>query len=138
VLLGHVKELDPPSRYTKTVVGAASLLSFGAIVYQYSGYFPSSPVAFDEMKYLDSLLLLLLVGFLCIVGAVFTDKATRLGLISACVGGFGMLSSTYLGWTPDAIISLVVGLSLLFMGGLAYAAWSLASKPKKKIQAQVN
>lgn len=137
VMLGHVKELDPPSRYTKIVLGAASLLSVGTIAYQYSGYFPSNAVVLDEMKYLDSLLLLLLVAFLCIVGAIISDKATRLGLISACVGGFAMLSSTYLGWTPDETISLVVGLSLLFMGGLAYAAWSLASKPKKKIQSDV-
>lgn len=133
VLLGHVKELDPPSVYTRIVLWVTSVLAFGTIFYQYSTYLPSNSFLLEEMKYIDSLLLLSLVGFICIFGAIFSYKATRLGLISACVGGFAMLSSTYLGWTPDANISLVVGLSLIFMGGLAFAAWSLASKPKHRL-----
>ncbi|WP_315922936.1 hypothetical protein [Mesorhizobium sp. SP-1A] len=132
-LLGHVKELDPPSIHTRTVLGTNAFLVFSALIYQYGYYLPIASMPFEEMKYLDSFLLLTLVGILCVAGALLAQRAARLGLISACVGGFALLSASYLGWTPDVNISLAVGLSMIIMGGLAYAAWSMASKPKKSV-----
>lgn len=136
-LLGRVKELDPPSIYTKIVLGANGLLVFAALLYQRIPYMDGLSRGFVETKYLDSFLLLLMVGSLCVAGALLKQVAARLGLISASVGGFALIVASYVRWTPDPNIGIVVGLSMMFMGGLAYAAWSMASSPNKKTPAEI-
>lgn len=131
-LLGRLRELDPPSAYTKIVLGVNAILVVSTLLYQRSAYMPSLSESFGAIKYLDSLLLLLMVGGLCIAGALLNQVAARIGLIAACVGGFALIVASYLRWTPDANIGYVVGISMIFMGALAYVAWSQASLARKK------
>lgn len=133
VFLGRYRELDPPSIHTRIVLGVNSLLVFFTLLYQYETYFSVFTNGILSARYLDNVLLLLLVGVLSGLGALtktHSQRYAQIGLIAACVGGFGLSFVSYLGWTPDQNISMIVGISTIIMGGLGYSAWSATSKSK--------
>lgn len=123
LLLGQIRRFDPPSIYTRSVLGCCAVVALGSIAYHY-GYYVE---AWSEGRYVDNLLLLAFTGLACAAGAALEQRATTLGLISACVTGIALSVASALGWTPDEVTSFASGAALILMGVFGFFAWSEAS-----------
>lgn len=128
------RQLDQPSLYTKIVLGVCGLISLGALLYQLPAYQAAVQDNFVEMKHIDSLMMLLFIGGACITGIIRGYEWAIVGFTASGIGGFALVVSSYLGWTPDPVIGFVVGGALILLGLLAFAAWDNMSKLYRRKQ----
>lgn len=134
--LTRSRQLDQPSVYTKIVLGVCSVFAFGSLAYQFPAYQMSLSEEVVKMKHVDSLLMLLFIGTACLAGILKGYNYAIAGFTSAGIGGFALVVSSYLGWTPDPLIGLVIGGSLMSLGVLAFTAWDHTSKGYRKLKAR--
>jgi len=124
MLLGNLRRLDPPAMTTRVILLSAAAVALGTVAYQHAFYQEALP----QGKYIDNLFLLGGAGAAALVGSVVLVQQTALfGLVAASIAGFTFVAASLIGWTPDGVIGIAVGCSLMFMGGFGFYAWNQSS-----------
>lgn len=116
----HFSRLDTPSKSTKVVMGSLAVMAFGLAFQQRDVFMNGLAI----LKYTDALLMLATCFAVCAVSIFMAQRAAVLALITGAVTGGSMLASSAIGWTLDPFATGVVGLSMLVVAILGFAAWS--------------
>jgi hypothetical protein len=121
--LRHFSRLDPPTKSTKTIVGALAAMAIGLAIQQREFF----ATGLSIIKYTDTLLLLVTCAVACLSAVLLDQKATVLGLITGAVTGASLLASSAIGWTPDVVSMSAVGGSMLVVAVMGFVSWSHSS-----------
>lgn len=122
-LMGHMRDLDVPGVWTKTVMGCSGVVGLGLIAIQ----FPIYQEGLAELRYVDNFVLLATLVVLSFAGPFGGTSSSLLAFIASCVTGITLSVNSYLDWTPDPAITSIAGIALILMGVFGFYAWSSGS-----------
>jgi len=124
LLMGQMRNLDPPETTTRIVLGCSALIAFGALVMQRNVYFVGLR---ETMTFVDNSLLLGGIGIASGIGSAMRQRGALIGLLSTLIGGISIGVATVFRWTPDQYVSGSVSGAFILLGISGFYAWSEAS-----------